>query len=360
MERRKFVKSVGTIVGASAVFSNTSAASTDSGGLGAYERYCERLLDNHGRIRRRDSAVSTRESGEIQTFSSGATGPAFDEETTSAPRDDFQTSGDTLETQDLSPLFDESRALHAVEGTRFTDGTVVTQTVTSEDGSIITVEMGDHRFKMRRDTVRRVLERRLGQAEQELQRHSYHDPLRPPGGGGSGVMYFSFDDWSTKEINVPLTGDTYNSADGDTCESASTAAVAGYASGKAKAYSTHSWDSSSELVAEFKGDYNAAAWNVLGTSEIVLKFKIESGGDKIGETTTLQEGTFLGDLWQDVSDYSENIYVQNPPGSFKITMKAKTKAVAIGTSQTGVSVATGDMGHHEGHFGLDSYELRET
>lgn len=348
MERRQFVKSVGTIVGASTVFSNTSAASTNSGGLHAYERHCKKLLDRHGMIRRQDSAVSTRESGEVWTFGSGADGLA-------------QTSGDTLETQDLSTLHDESRALNAVEATRFADGNVVTQTVTSEDGSIITVEIGGHRFKMRRETVRRVLERRLRQAERRLQSLPSTNQIIGPGpGGGSGGTYSGFDDWSSTGLNVPLLGDTYNSADSDTCESASSSSIAGYASGKAKAYSQHSWNTDSALVAKFEGDYNAAAWNVLGTSELVLKFKIESDGDKIGETNTLYKGSFLGDLWQDISDYDENIYIQNPPGSFKITMKAKTLAAAIGTSQTAISVATGDGGHHDGYYELNSYQLQET
>lgn len=175
----------------------------------------------------------------------------------------------------------------------------------------------------------------------------------------SSVVHWKDEFSNSKEagLSTRFIGDTYNNAGKDHCNTAAEAAVAGAASGYAEAWDNVNWYWDGDLLANFEGSYNGAAWNVLANSELKLHFKIKSNGDQLGQTYAKYKSSFLGDYWHEESNYDEYIFVPSAPDSFTVKMKGYSVAAAIGTSTTAISAADPLGSNHHGYFDLDHYTL---
>ncbi|WP_139203798.1 hypothetical protein [Halorientalis persicus] len=333
-----------------------------------YEQYCDGLINDHGQIETQKSAqIEGGSVKELQRKPQKRDVKKGRRRTKTSPSEAKQSEKEDpleIEGQKMSALKNSSKGLSAVEKQRHEDGTKVTQVISGEDTSDITVEINGRRFSLKREKVKETLEKRMKEAKEELEKESDQEREATTQVTTSSIQaadWTGFEDWTSGQINVPVTGDTFNEAGPSHAESASSATVAGAASGYAKAWTGHSWSSNKSLIANFEGGYNASAWNALATSELTLEFFIDnSNGDQIGHTTTRKKSTFLGDYWTEESDYSENIYMEDPPDYFYVNMKAESVAAAIGTSQTAISAAEAPYGQFEGYYNLDNYTLKET
>ena len=340
MRRRSVIKTVGSITLGSSVLGTASASPRKKGGLQAYERHCKKLNQKYGDLERQNAALLSQ--GEVKTLGQGP------------------------QTQDIAALNGSEHALAAMEELEFADGTIVPQTVTSEDGEVIEVEIDGRRFTMERSHVKRVLKRRKQLAGRRL---AQSKPASGSGehvdtGASTGEVRPNYRFWSNgfsnqneKGLSSPVTGGTYNNAGVDYCNTSAEAAVAGAASGYAEAWDNVDWTYDGDILANFEGSYNAAAWNVLASSEIKLQFFIEEDGSELGQTYARYKSSFLGDYWHEEDTYNEDIFVRDPPSSFTVRMKGYSVAAAIGTSTTAVSAADPAGGHHHGYFEMDHYTL---
>lgn len=338
MRRRSLMQMAGGTVLASSVFGTASASPRKEGGLRAYEQYCKGLVQDHGSVERQNAALANQ--GKVKTVGEGP------------------------ETLDVATLYGSDDTLAAIEEKEFTDGTVVGQTVSSEDGERIEVVIDDRRFTMERSNVRRVLERRKQMADRRLNMSS---SIRSNTEASSKEVRLDskqasneLNHFNEEELAVPYTGGTYNDANWHHCNTASDAAVAGAGAGYAEAWGRWGVSFDNGMLANFQGSYNGAAWNVLATSELKLQFFIEDyDGNELGQTYAKYKSTFLGDYWQKETDYDENIFVRDPPTYFIVRMKGYSLAAAVGMSTTGVSAADPAGGHHQGYFEIDSINVED-
>ncbi|WP_336361762.1 hypothetical protein [Haladaptatus sp. ZSTT2] len=352
MKRRAALKSLGGIALSNTLFGTANAASTKDGGLVDYEKYCKELVHRHGRIQDQDGAISRR--GDVHIV------------------DEMPEMGD------VSKLYDPDLDLVSVEEQEFDDGTIIPQSLVSDDGSVIEIHIDDRLFKMGCAEVERVLNKRMRKAKEEIGLpHSiseFQDESNSPQTtmwsetsetdlvtsdvSAQSTTYWGFDDSYETSLSIPFLGGAYNDAGYDYANTAADASVAGYGSGYAQAWSSHQW-SNGPLVINFKGEYDAAAWNALANSEIELQFYIKSNNQTIAQTYALKRSTFLGDYWHVVKEYEKGIYLSNPPSTFDVYMQGSSLAAAIGTSQTAISAADMPGGAHNGHFNLLNYQLIE-